>query len=75
MNGPPLMLYSSPLLTLMDAGMVVPVTVMALDIWMLPGTAPVTGVKPPWSTGWAPVVTVNVDETPPMVSTAESDVL
>ena len=46
-NGPPLMLYSSPLLTLIGAGIVVPVTVMALDVWTLPATAPVTGVKPP----------------------------
>jgi len=42
---------------------------------MLAGTALVTGVKPPCSTVWEPVVTVNGDETPPMVSTAAADML
>jgi len=73
-NVPPLMLYVPPVM-LMGVGMVVPVTVMALEVWTLDGAAPVTGVKEPCNTGCAPVVTANVEDTPPMVRVAESDVL
>ena len=37
--------------------------------------APPPPVVATFCSGWTPVVVVNVDETPPMVSTAESDVL
>src|ERR1700760_715138 len=59
----------------MGAGMVVPVTVMALEVCTLEGATPVTGVNEPCNTGCAPVVTVKVEETPPMVRVAESEVL
>ena len=55
--------------------MVVPVTVMGLETWTLDGGAPLTAVNPPCNTGWAAVVTVNVELTPPMVTTPESVVL
>src|SRR5208283_100819 len=74
-NGPPLMLYCAPLPTVIGAGIVVPVTVMGLEIWTLDGAVPVSGVNPPCSTGRVPVVTVNVESTPPMVSTAATAVL
>ena len=70
-----MMLYVDPLLTLIGTGIVVPVTEMALEVWMLEGAAPVTGVNEPCNTGCAPVVTEKVEDTPPMVRTAESEVL
>ena len=75
MNGPPLTLYSAPLVMVMGAGAVVPVTVMGLEVWTLDGALPVTAAKSPCRTGWAAVVTVNVELTPPMVTTADAVVL
>src|SRR5882757_2851353 len=69
------MLYCAPPPMLTWVGAVIPVTVMGLETWTLDGATPVTGVNPPCRTGWAPVVTVKVELTPPMVSTAESAVL
>ena len=66
------MLYSDPVLTLIGTAAMVPVTVMALDTCTPDGTASVTGVKLPWTAGWTPVVTVNVELTPPMVRVAAS---
>jgi len=74
-KGPPLMLYSDPLPTVIAAGIVVPVTAMGLETWTLEGEVQVSGVNPPCSTGCVPVVTVNAESTPPMVSTAETAVL
>ena len=70
-----MMLYVDPPVTLIGTGIVVPVTVMALEVWILEGAVPVTGANEPCNTGRAPVVTVNVEDTLPMVSTAESEVL
>ncbi len=69
------MLYCAPLLTVIGTAIVVPVTVMGLETWTLDGAALLTAVKPPCSTGWAAVVTVNVELTPPMVTIADEVVL
>ena len=46
-----MMLYVDPLVTLIGTGIVVPVIVMALEVWMLDGAAPVTGAYEPCNTG------------------------
>ena len=46
-----MMLYVDPLLTLIGTGIVIPDTVMALEVWMLDGAAPVTGANEPCNTG------------------------
>ena len=55
MKGPPLIPYVDPLVTLIGTGSAVPVTVMAFEVWMLDGAAPVTGANEPSNTGCAPV--------------------
>ena len=75
MNGPPLMLYCAPGLTLIGAAEVMLVIVMGLDVCTTPTLAPVTGVKSPCGGGAAPVVTVKVELTPPIVAMADDAVL
>jgi hypothetical protein len=66
------MLYSAPLVTLMTAGLVIPVTVMGLEISTLEFAALFAAVKLPCNTGSAPVVTTKLEGVPPMVSTPVS---
>ena len=68
------MLYSAPPLTLIGAGFV-PTMVMGLDTWVAPRLEPETGVKPGCCGGWAAVVTVNEELTPPIVTIADEVVL
>jgi len=49
--------------------------VIGLDTWVAPILEPVTGVKPGCCGGWAAVVTVNEELTPPMVTIADEVVL
>ena len=63
------MLYCPPVM-LITAGVVIPVTVMGLEVCVLETAAPETLVKLPFSTGSAPVVTAKLEVVPPMVNTA-----
>ena len=74
-NGPPLMRYCAPLLTLIGAALVMLVIVTGLDICTTPTLEPVTGVKPACCGGCAAVVTVYVEVTPPMFTSADEVVL
>ena len=69
-----MMLYSAPLLTLIGSASV-PTMVIGLDTWVAPRLEPVTGVNPGCCGGWAAVVTVNEELTPPIVTIADEVVL
>ena len=52
------------------AGLVIPMTVMGLEICMLETAAPKALAKLPWNTGSAPVVTAKLALAPPMLNNA-----
>ena len=59
-----------PPVMLITAGVVMPVTVMGVETWVLETAAPAALVKVPCSTGSAAVVTAKFDVDPPMVNAA-----